>query len=188
MINPGKRIKLLREEKEISQETLAHIIGCSRISIVRYEKGHSLIDTHNLIQLSLYFQVSTDYLLGLSDKKQINESGNIIMTLGEIISNSKSNLPDKNEQYYWINKTQDIIGGQTIFKGYTEDFKEIRILRAVIPEPAIHLCSEHYGPPMIINTADEAYAFTIMGGHAIIKESICKEYLPEFLEDFIVES
>jgi hypothetical protein len=41
---------------------------------------------------------------------------------------------------------------------------------------------------MLLNEEEDAIVFRIFGGHAIVKQDICKRYLPEFLKDFIGES
>lgn len=59
----GKRIRLLRERKNITQSELAQIVNLSQQTIDHYEKGRAKpnIDTINLI--ANYFGCSTDYLL-----------------------------------------------------------------------------------------------------------------------------
>jgi hypothetical protein len=125
-------------------------------------------------------------LLGLSNSKNIVDSEDNKSYLYSIVSASKRNLPIINKSYYWIFKDLDTIGGHTAWDGFTDYGKEIRKLRGVIPDKAIKLCSSTSGEPMVINTEEEAIAFSIIGGNAIIESSICKEHLPEFLEPFIV--
>ena len=186
-VSKSKRIKLLRKEKNLTQDALAKKIGCSRKAIIRYEKNQSLIETYTLIKYALFFDVSADYLLGLSEEKNDIGSDYYKMDLKLIISESKKNMPYKNETYYWITKSSEIIGGQTYFIGFTENNKEIRTLREVIPDKAKEICTKIYEVPMIVNTPEEASAFNIVGGDAIILKSICEKYLPQFLEPFVVD-
>jgi len=66
----GKRIKQLREEKNITTIALAEIIGVERTSISKWETGARSNPTSTpLKKLSEYFGVSMDYLLGLSDER-----------------------------------------------------------------------------------------------------------------------
>lgn len=182
MKKTGDIIKVLREEKRISQEELASNIGCSSKSIYRYENHYSLIDTTTLINLALFFDVTTDYLLCLNiTKKNIANADNKSI-FADIIETSKLNKPYKNHTYYWIFKNERMIGGQYKWVGWTKDGKEKRELYEVIPEKAIERCTSAYGKPMIINTKDEAIAFSIVGGNAIISANICHKYLPEYLE------
>ena len=68
----GKRIKEMRESKQITQEQLGLIIDVTKVSICGYEKGHKNPNLSTLIKLADYFEVSTDFLLG-RDINVINE-------------------------------------------------------------------------------------------------------------------
>lgn len=61
------RIKLLRNESNLSQYTLSQKIGSSQKIIDYWEKGASEPKAHFIIQLADYFGVSCDYLLGRED-------------------------------------------------------------------------------------------------------------------------
>ena len=64
------RLKQLRSEKGISQNKLAIDIGVSRSTISMWESGGSQPDNNSLIELSNYFNVTADYLLGRDEKKE----------------------------------------------------------------------------------------------------------------------
>lgn len=59
----GKKIQLLRNRENISQEELAMELGVSRQAISKWELDASVPDTANIIQLGKFFSVSMDYLL-----------------------------------------------------------------------------------------------------------------------------
>lgn len=63
------RLKLLREDSCLSQEKLAEIVGVSRGSISFYELGSRTVDIEILYRIAQYFDVSVDYLLGISSHK-----------------------------------------------------------------------------------------------------------------------
>ena len=67
-----KRIRDLREDKDINQTQLAKIIGMSQTGYSKYETGENDIPTNILIKLADFYGVSTDYLLGLTEKKERN--------------------------------------------------------------------------------------------------------------------
>ena len=71
----AERIKTLRERKGLTQSTLARMIGITRSSVNAWEMGLSTPSTQYLIELSKYFNVSTDYLLGLEATSTINTDG-----------------------------------------------------------------------------------------------------------------
>lgn len=61
-------LKELRTEKEIGQVQLAAAIGVSKGIISLWENGQREPSMSSLIMLAKYFDVSIDYLVGLSDK------------------------------------------------------------------------------------------------------------------------
>ena len=61
------RIRELREDNDLKQRELAEIHNCSQRVYSNYERGDIDVPTEILIKLSKYYDVSTDYLLGLSD-------------------------------------------------------------------------------------------------------------------------
>ena len=65
----GDRIRKLRNEKDISQSTLGKYLGVGKTTISNYETGYSTPDNEILAKLSSFFNVSTDYLLGVSDNR-----------------------------------------------------------------------------------------------------------------------
>ena len=64
-----KRIRDLREDKDLRQQDIADILKCSQRVYSNYERGDIDIPTEVLIKLAKFHGVTVDYLLGLSDKK-----------------------------------------------------------------------------------------------------------------------
>ena len=62
-----KRIRDLREDKELTQKEVAGILQCSQQVYSNYELGQRDIPTDILIKLSRFYKLSTDYILGLTD-------------------------------------------------------------------------------------------------------------------------
>jgi len=74
MKRTGKIIKELREKAGESQEQLAVAIEApNRETIARWENGSRDLKREYIIALASHFNVSTDYLLGLSDVQSVNE-------------------------------------------------------------------------------------------------------------------
>lgn len=65
----GKRLAELRKEKGITQTELSKILDIQRVTIAKYETGERAPSIDNLISFAEYFDVPTDYLLGLSKVK-----------------------------------------------------------------------------------------------------------------------
>lgn len=68
-----KRIYELREDNDLKQREIAKILNCSQRVYSNYERGDLDIPTEILIKLAKYYDVSTDYILGISDKKKPNK-------------------------------------------------------------------------------------------------------------------
>ncbi len=62
-----KRIRDLREDHDKTQQQIADYLGTSQTMYARYERGANEMPIRHLIALCRYYQVSADYLLGLSD-------------------------------------------------------------------------------------------------------------------------
>jgi transcriptional regulator with XRE-family HTH domain len=63
----GDRLKLCREKFQISQADLAAALNMSEIQILRYEKGAAAPRADVVTKLAEFFNVTADYLLGLSE-------------------------------------------------------------------------------------------------------------------------
>lgn len=64
------RIKNLREKRGLIQEILASELGITQQMLSKYERDITVIKVDILKKLAEYFNVTTDYLLGLSDIKR----------------------------------------------------------------------------------------------------------------------
>ena len=67
--NVYKRIRDLREDRDITQKQLAEILGMSQTGYSKYETGENDIPTQILIKLADFYGTSIDYMLGRTDKK-----------------------------------------------------------------------------------------------------------------------
>ncbi len=65
-----QRLEDLRIDADKTQEEIAVVLNCQREVYRRYEKGIHEIPVWAVIKLAEYYQVSTDYILGLTDKKE----------------------------------------------------------------------------------------------------------------------
>ncbi len=63
-----KRIRDLREDNDKTQQEIADILGTSQTMYARYERGANELPIHHLLTLCKYYDVSADYVLGLSEK------------------------------------------------------------------------------------------------------------------------
>ena len=76
-----KNLRLLREEKGISQQKLADMLNISQQAIFKYEKTANEPDISTLIKLSEIFDVSVDYLIGNTEiRKQTDKADSVLLT------------------------------------------------------------------------------------------------------------
>ena len=69
------RIKYLRDQKGITQSDLARKIGITRSGVNSWEMGISVPSTQYIVVLAEFFDVSTDYLLGVERSSTISVKG-----------------------------------------------------------------------------------------------------------------
>ena len=63
-----KRMRDLREDNDKTQQEIANVLGTSQTMYARYERGANELPIHHLITLCKYYNVTSDYLLGLSEE------------------------------------------------------------------------------------------------------------------------
>ena len=63
-----KRIRDLREDKDLSQKEIASILNMSQTGYSKYEVGTNDVPTKILIQLANFYNNSVDYILGLTNE------------------------------------------------------------------------------------------------------------------------
>lgn len=64
-----RRIRDLREDRDLTQKEVAQFLGMSQTGYSKYETGENDIPTAVLIKLADFYHTTTDYLLGRTDKK-----------------------------------------------------------------------------------------------------------------------
>lgn len=95
-MDTGKRLRHLREERGLSQEEVAKAIGVGRVTYLKYENGENR-PVRKLKELSAFFNVSIDYLLG-------NES---------LIPSESHSKRDMNDLAKFLNKAEVMFDGDT---------------------------------------------------------------------------
>ncbi|MBQ9868309.1 MAG: helix-turn-helix transcriptional regulator [Ruminococcus sp.] len=68
-----KRIRDLREDADMTQVQIAKILNCSQRVYSNYERGDIDIPTEILIKLASFHDVSVDYILGRTNKRELNK-------------------------------------------------------------------------------------------------------------------
>ena len=63
-----KRIRDLREDRDLNQTQIAKILGMSQTCYSKYETGENDLPTAVLIKLARFYGTSIDYILGETDE------------------------------------------------------------------------------------------------------------------------
>lgn len=71
-MNIGERLKSLRKAKGVTQKSIAYSVSITEVSYQRYEYGTVCPSLDTLIALADFFDVSLDYLVGRTDKPEVN--------------------------------------------------------------------------------------------------------------------
>ena len=61
------RLKELRKERKVTQKELANALGCSQSMVAQWESHKNKPTEDFIVKTAKYFDVSTDYMLGLID-------------------------------------------------------------------------------------------------------------------------
>lgn len=75
MVNMGEKLKSLRIEKNLTQKQVADRIGLAISAVSSYESGTRYPSYDVLVKLARIFHVSTDYLLGMTNTRNIDVTG-----------------------------------------------------------------------------------------------------------------
>ena len=63
------RLKDLREDSDLKQKEIAEYLHIKQNTYSQYENGQRQLPIDILIKLAKFYNVSTDYILGLDNKK-----------------------------------------------------------------------------------------------------------------------
>lgn len=83
------RLKMLRKEYRLTQAELAARLHLTESLIRKYENGCAFPCCEGLIELSRFFSVSTDYLLGISDIPIYEPTELSVFTTDELLAELK---------------------------------------------------------------------------------------------------
>lgn len=142
----GERLKHLRLNKGLRQNEAAKALGLSNVVLNRYENDERLPDIETLARLALFYEVTTDYLIGkeklynnradTSPFLTVREDSHKYGESSEEINAAISNDPELAEFWEELTRREDL---QLMFK-QTRDLspqsikKVIKIIKAIEDE------------------------------------------------------
>ncbi|MBO5141608.1 MAG: helix-turn-helix transcriptional regulator [Clostridia bacterium] len=62
-----EKLKEIREDRDYKEKEIADILGVAKNTYCNYEKENRRISYESIIKLAQFYNVSVDYLLGLTD-------------------------------------------------------------------------------------------------------------------------
>lgn len=133
----GEQIRATREKNGLTQSALAKKLGISRSAVNAWELGVSVPSAQYLVELSRLFKVSTDYLLGLTNREMVDISGladeekKMVYSFLEYFDkygNTVRNINRQVEDHYDIIKKTAEEMGQSLAKEILEDVMAMKDL------------------------------------------------------------
>ncbi len=107
-MNLGARLRGLREEKGMTQAQLGSVLGVSGRQVGNYESGVAFPrDQAMLLAICCLFDVSADYLLGLSSLKNYKALAQFLTLYGELTPQGRSSI---NEYITFIHQREKANG------------------------------------------------------------------------------
>lgn len=103
MMSFAKRLRALRNARNLTQQEVANRLGIHRSTYAKYETGDNEPDHETLQRLADFFDVSVDYLLGHSEGK--DSTGHIPREKAGFLRWAEENLEDV--FFYEFNKSPD---------------------------------------------------------------------------------
>lgn len=101
----AQRLKELRTERQLSQSDLASALNISNRTISMYEQENSEPNIEILIKIAKYFGVSADYLLGLTNVKEINPE---VSFMSNYLGLSERTIKELHEYAFYSQKNNHI--------------------------------------------------------------------------------
>lgn len=119
------RLKQLRLDAGLTQSELSKILKISASAIGMYEQGRREPDYDTLMKMATYFNVSTDYLIGYSDKRNTAKPSAVPFDLTQ-------------EEIEHIKKYRQIDSdGKTVLDSTLEGIRHTQLQKRIIEEKEI---------------------------------------------------
>ncbi|MBO5507424.1 MAG: helix-turn-helix transcriptional regulator [Bacteroides sp.] len=121
----SKRLICLREQKGLTQQQLADELQITRQSLSLYEKAERTINIELLAKIADFFSVSTDYLMGRTDIKSMNEDIQAVCKVTGLSERAINTITafqkyriDPEIKEFWNNNIDDIIENDNFLSLY----------------------------------------------------------------------
>lgn len=141
----SQRLRELRTNKKISQQTMSRKLGVGLCTYGTYETSRYLPPVDTLSELADYYNVSTDYLLGKTDDRYSENEGTDKLNFSDECMDRLVDI-SKNETQKKI--LEDIITGKDFFKllSYIEEYKLLKDNSEIDNSKITNTSKSHYKP------------------------------------------
>ena len=178
----GKRLTELRESRGLTIVKAANEIGITRQSLSRYESGTIMPDIEVLCMLANFYNVSADYLVGMSDCFSRNTSMQAMCDYTGLCEETieffnmflrlSQTIPEF-EEYTIMNILDDLIGGVSLSS--FRKFAELKRKSEILVEKDMLFYS--------FNVQESLYRYLLQRGIDVTKMSISK--LQSMLDEIV---
>lgn len=94
----GERLSELRKDRGLTQKQLGDALGFATVTISQYERGLNTPDDETKIKLAEFFNVSLDYLMGLSDDWRPPQKTSQLIYLKDVPAQASDEIEEFLEQ------------------------------------------------------------------------------------------
>ena len=88
----GRRLRELRKSKGITQSELALILNVTYYAVCNYERGKNMPSDDIKIMLAKFFNVSIDYMMGLTEDMYIHDKNSIVLLPKSVSANARKDI------------------------------------------------------------------------------------------------
>ncbi|PUU94823.1 MAG: metal dependent phosphohydrolase [Halanaerobium sp.] len=169
MDNFKDRLRTLRKEMNLTQDKLASKLNYSRSTIAQYERGVRTPSNNFLIEVASFFEVSLDYLMGLTHLDFVKSNDNLNKSLIQALSEMHS------KKFYYKKNFSQNVAALTSEIGKFLSFSA-QNLESLKTAALLHDLGEIYLPSEIINKNEKLTAaeFKIIETHPKLSYEILK--------------
>lgn len=129
-MNFAMRLRELREENDLTQEAIASILNLTKANISKYELGRLQPNIETLKLLSDYFDVSIDYLIGITNIKKMEPNYFSRIPILQITKNHPSLFIAENiSGYEYFDKPEELSKDYFFFKVKDDSMSNARIFK-----------------------------------------------------------
>lgn len=105
----GKRIKSIRESKEMTQMSFCELINCTQAALSGYENGTKIPSIDTLYTIATQCNVSLDWLCALTNQKNndfpVNTYADTFIIINKLLKNNKVSLEEVQREGYYTGES-----------------------------------------------------------------------------------